>query len=188
MINETNGKRKFFTLLLLFIIAPIIGGLYGIIHDQFTYTISPEYYTKFKFNMFEIPEGFPERIRVAMVGWDATWWMGVPIGIILGLTGLIHKDAKTMLYVTLKSFLLVIIIAFLTGLIGLLIGEFSLANKPISTFSDWYIPYGLVDFKNFISVGSMHNFSYLGGAIGLVAGIIYSIRKKIATDRLTTDY
>lgn len=44
--------KKFLILILIILIAPIIGGLYGILHDQLTYTISPEYYTKFKFYQF----------------------------------------------------------------------------------------------------------------------------------------
>jgi len=41
-----------------------------------------------------------------------------------------------------------------------------------------YIPYTVKDIDSYIIVGSIHNFSYLGGAIGLVVGIIYSIRKR----------
>lgn len=39
--------KKFLMFLLTIALAPLIGGLYGILHDQLTYTISPEYYTKF---------------------------------------------------------------------------------------------------------------------------------------------
>ena len=83
-------------------LAPLIGGLYGILHDQLTYTISPEYYTKFKFYQFGLMDIgneaiFPNtRIEVSAVGFMATWWMGLPIGLILGLVGLVHKDNKQM--------------------------------------------------------------------------------------------
>ena len=46
--------KKFLTLILIVIIAALTGGIYGAIHDQLTYTISPEYYTKFKFIQFEL--------------------------------------------------------------------------------------------------------------------------------------
>jgi len=173
--------KKTFILLAIIFIAPFIAGIYGILHDQISYTISHEYYTKFKFIQFHIAEALPYRFGVALVGWYATWWMGIPIGIILGLVGLIHKSHKTMFRVTMKSFGITMIIALVTGLIGLLYGELFLADKDISYFEHWFIPANLEDFRSFISVGSMHNFSYLGGLTGLIAGIVYQIIQKKKT-------
>lgn len=173
--------KKFLTLGFIISIAPLIAGIYGIIHDQITYTISPEYYTKFKFYQFGLIDVgdeaiFPNpRIQVCTVGFLATWWMGPPIGIILGLVGLIHENYKQMLLITLKAFVVTVIIAFITGLIGLAYGKIYLADTGV----DWWLPDNLVNTRDFISVGSMHNFSYLGGLIGLIAGIIYSVRHKL---------
>lgn len=167
-------------LLLIIGLGPLIGGLYGIIHDQLTYTISPEYYTKFKFYQFGLIDIgneaiFPNpRLEVSAVGFVATWWMGLPIGLILGLVGLTIKDNKQMFRTTLKAFVLTTIIAFITGLIGLAYGKLILADTGVS----WWLPNNLIDKKNFIAVGSMHNFSYLGGLTGLIAGIIYILRQK----------
>ena len=172
--------KKFLTLMLITGISPFIGGLYGIIHDQLTYTISPEYYTKFKFYQFGLIDNgneaiFPNpRIEVSAVGFLATWWMGLLIGFILGLVGLIHTDSKAMFQITMKATLLTIAITFLTGLIGLGYGIFYLQNTDVN----WFLPKNLIDKPHFISVGSMHNFSYLGGVIGLIGGIIYSILQK----------
>lgn len=172
--------KKFWILLLIIVIAPVIGGLYGIIHDQLTYTISNEYYTKFKFIQFGFIDFGNEailpnpRLSVAVVGFLATWWMGIPIGIILGLVGLIHNDFKQMFKITMKAFVITVMVTFLTGLIGLAYGKIYLAKTGVS----WWLPDNLIDRKNFISVGSMHNFSYLGGLTGLIAGIIYIIKQK----------
>jgi hypothetical protein len=174
---------KFLTLLVLIAVSCFLAGLYGILHDQLTYTISPEYYTKFKFYQFGFMDMgdeaiFPNpRIEVSAVGLFATWWMGIPIGVILGLVGLIHKDWRTMFKVTLQSFIVTILIAFVTGLIGLAYGHIYLAGKSKAEFGNWYIPDNLIDFESFIKVGSMHNFSYLGGLTGLICGIIYTIVK-----------
>ena len=172
--------KRFLTLLLIIALAPLIGGMYGVLHDQLTYTISPEYYTKFKFYQFGLTDVgkeaiFPNpRIAVSAVGFMATWWMGLPIGLILGLVGLIHKDNKQMFRVTMLAIIVTVIVAFATGLAGLAYGKLYLADKGV----DWWLPDNLIDTKNFIAVGSMHNFSYLGGLTGLIAGIIYSVRKK----------
>lgn len=172
--------KKFLLLLLIVCIAPFIGGLYGILNDQLTYSIAPEYYTKFKFYQFGLinkgmATNFPiPRIQVSIVGFMATWWMGLPIGFILGLVGLLHQTPKQMFSVTLKAIGVTIMVAFVTGLIGLAYGKFYLAETGVS----WWLPEDLIDTKNFIAVGSMHNFSYIGGVLGLFSGIGYSVYQK----------
>lgn len=185
--------KKFFTLLLIIITASVLGGIYGIINDQITYSISEEYYTKFKFDQFNITYYWglgknigggktPEiilknpRFGVSIVGALATWWVGLIIGIILGLVGLIHKTWKQMFQVTLKAIVLTTCVALVSGLFGLGYGYFVLLENP----PNWYLPDHLIDRDSFIMVGSMHNFSYLGGLIGLVFGIRYSIKRKKA--------
>jgi hypothetical protein len=47
---------------------------------------------------------------------------------------------------------------------------------------NWYIPEQTKNIQNFINVGSIHNFGYIGGLIGLFAGIYYmnrSIKKDV---------
>jgi hypothetical protein len=185
--------NKFIALILILIIAPILGGIYGIIHDQITYTISSEYYTKFKFIQFGLEnwglgdnigtEINPEiilknpRFGAGIVGTLATWWVGMIIGIILGFIGLIHRNGKIMFISTMKAFFLTTGIALLTGIIGLEYGRIFLTkNLP-----NWNLPKNLVNIDNFIMVGSMHNFSYLGGLIGLIIGIIYSMKQNRKT-------
>lgn len=171
--------KKFLTVFLIAGFASLPAGIYGILHDQFTYSISPEYYTKFKFIQFGLDEieYYSLRKKVAIVGFLATWWFGLFLGLILGIFGLRHKDWKTMLKVSITSIFIALIVAFIVGIIGLLYGKFTLSNQPESEFNSWFIPEHLIDFRSFISVGSMHNFSYIGGMIGLIAGLIYSFKK-----------
>ena len=175
-------KTSIFVLTVFFSI--IIAGIYGILHDELTYTISHEYYTKFKFIQFQpwIGNGaftlqYP-RISVAVVGFLATWWTGLYIGFAQGLIGYIHKDPKVMMNAIRKAILITIIVAFSVGLYGLFYGKLHLTKIGVN----WYLPDNLIEKENFIAVGSMHNFSYLGGLLGLVAGIIYQIIKKIKTE------
>ncbi len=171
--------KKFLILLLIIILAPMIGGMYGIIHDQLTYSISEEYYTKFKFIQFGLVDPGIEnvvqrpRLYASIVGFLATWWMGLPIGIILGLVGLMHADYKLMFNYTMQAILITLIVAFTIGLVGLVYGELILAKTGVN----WWLPENLVDVRNFISVGSMHNFGYVGGITGLIVGIIYIVRQ-----------
>ena len=175
---KLNSGMKRNLILLIIVLSPLIGGIYGILNDQLTYTISPEYYTKFKFYQFglvDLVNGTNPRIGALVVGFLATWWVGLPIGIILGLVGLIHRNSRQMFYVSLRAILVTIIVAFAIGLIGLGYGKFYLVDTGVN----WWFPDNLIDKENFIAVGSMHNFSYyFGGPIGLIAGVIYNIRQK----------
>ena len=165
--------KKLGIFIVLILMAPFIGGLYGIIHDQITYTISPEYYTKLKFYQFGLvglnEEWNPEspRLYVALVGFLATWWMGIIIGLILGLLGLLLQDWKIMFQVVLRAIIIAVIITILAGFVGLIYGS------AFFQHANWKLPINIIDEKSFIIVGSMHNFSYLGGLIGLIIGIKY---------------
>jgi hypothetical protein len=176
--------KTFLTLIGIIIGGCLVAGLYGILHDQLTYTISPEYYTKFKFYQFGLLDKgnetifeFP-RFQVSIVGFMATWWMGIPIATVLGLFSL-HSDRKFMIQIAMKGFIVTMIIAFLSGLYGLYYGFTHLSHQPKENFRRWFIPDNLVDFKSFIAVGSMHNESYMGGLYGLLGGIAYIIWRKV---------
>lgn len=175
--------KKFLAFGLIIFLSVFIAGFYGVLHDQLTYSISPEYYTKFKFIQFgmyaygEDTVLAQPRLYVAFVGFLATWWMGPPIGFILALVGLLQKDAKRMMSVTLLALAIAVAITFFTGIGGLIYGKYILSETGV----DWWLPDTLTEKKNFIAVGSMHNFSYLGGLLGVFAGIFYSVtQRKVA--------
>lgn len=177
--------KKLFAFIVILISACILSGIYGILHDQLTYTISPEYYTKFKFYQFGLKYGgseaiFPNpRVMVSIIGFNATWWVGVPIGIILGLVGLIHEDWRLMVRYVSGGFLITMLVALIAGLSGLVYGFVVLADRPRASFTHWYIPENVVHFENFISVGSMHNMSYAGGMMGMVFGGAYVVWMRV---------
>ena len=158
------------------IIAIILSGLYGIVHDQVTYSISPEYFTKFKYQQFGIePARFgSDRQVVAIIGFLASWWMGIFIGILLGLTGLIFNSYKIMRKAIINGIKVTLLTTILFAILGFLWGKFYLVKAGV----DWPLPDGLVDKDHFIIVGSVHNFSYLGGIAGILFAIIYMVRRR----------
>ena len=167
--------RKFGVLASTIFNSAILAGLYGIIHDQVTYSISAEYFARFKFEQFALePAWFGgHRQTVAVIGFLASWWTGIIIGIVLGLTALIYKDHQTMRKAIRKSILLTFCVAVFTSFIGYFYGR---AHSAKSDLSSW-IPNDVVDKQSFYVVGSIHNFSYLGGLLGLIGGIIWLVRK-----------
>lgn len=153
-----------------FVLAAIVAaGLFGIVHDQISYTVSPEYYTRFKFLQFRMLDALvPERLRAAQVGWRATWWMGLLLGILTGLPALLYRTAHSMQRHLMFSLPLAIAVALLCALAGLAYGCWQTrSGVHLMHYSAWFIPPGLHDIHRFICVGYMHNAAYLGGVLAV---------------------
>lgn len=168
--------RKALVLLLTVLTMPLVGGLYGALHDQLSYTISPEYFTHFKYHQFGFePSWFGgHRPTVAVIGFLASWWVGAFIGVVLGLVCLRFRTARWMLRMLLRGTLMTLCIAAVSALAGLLYAqvELALAGLPQRNF-----PLGVTDPEAFHSVGTMHLFSYEGGVLGLLVAVLYLFRQ-----------
>ncbi|GHU28396.1 hypothetical protein FACS1894172_00870 [Spirochaetia bacterium] len=161
--------KKLLVFVLLFVISCVMAGLYGFLHDQISWTLSPEYFTQLKFQQFFIPELFHNRLGAGIVGILATWWMGLVIGIVLIPVGLVIPGWKNYLTGMIKVLGIVALTALLIGTGALIYG---LLNYRIDTMPRFSTPVGVNDPVRFSVVGTMHNFSYLGGIVGIVTGIV----------------
>jgi len=171
---------KFRVYLLILVVSMLIAGLYGILHNQISYTVSPEYFTKFKFRTFGLVESrLPARILASIVGFLASWWMGIPIGLLVGGMGFIQSEPARMLRVSLKALVVVVGVALLVGLAGLACGWVQTTHIDVAEYRGWYIPDDVTDLRRFLCAGYMHNASYLGGVLGIPVAWAYQIVKKI---------
>lgn len=169
---------RFLTYLGLVIAALLVAGVYGALHDQISYSVSSEYFTKFKYIQFGLVDApMPDRVKAGVIGFLATWWMGVPIGLFVGAFGFLHRPAKVMVDRTLKAFGIVACVALTVGIGGLIYGWFFASHDP-ADYHGWFLPEDLEFPRNFLAVGQMHNFSYLGGVVGLVAGIVFQFLQR----------
>ena len=171
------SKPLFFFSVLLCTI--IIASCYGILHDQVTYTISPEYYTRFKFIQFGlVDEGvnlpMNHRLAAMIVGIMATWWVGLTIGLFYAGILSFFEMQPGLYRLYFKTVALTFGIAALFGITGFLYGRFHL----IATGVSWHLPEQLADKSAFICVGSIHNYSYMGGIAGCMAGILFLLYNK----------
>ncbi len=174
--------KKLLIYVLLIILAVVLAGFYGIIHNQISYTISSEYFTKFKFRQFGFVDmPLPERVRASMVGFLASWWMGIPIGLLVGAAGFLHRDYRRMFKVSVWSFGVVVIFTLLFGLCGLSYGYLQTASINIAEYRGWFIPDDVVNLRRFLCAGYMHNSSYLGGVLAIVAAWIFQVMVKRRT-------
>jgi hypothetical protein len=174
--------KNFGVYILIVVLAVFMAGLYGIAHNQISYSVAPEYFTKFKFRQFGFTDTpLPERVRASMVGFLASWWMGVPIGLLIGAAGFIHRGWQRMLHVSLWSVLVAVAFTLLFGLGGLLYGYFQTAQIDVTEYRGWFIPDDVTDLRRFLCAGYMHNSSYLGGVLAIFVAWAFHIVVRVRT-------
>lgn len=152
----------------------LFAGVYGIVHDQLTFSLSSEYFTKYKYQQFGFePEDFGgDRMTVAVIGFFATWWTGLIIGFFLGLAGFIYNTYAEMKKGIINGLVVVFVVTVFFGIAGFIRGKFFLSSHAMDDF----MPGEVTDKASFVLVGSIHNYSYIGGAVGLILGIMYMFR------------
>jgi hypothetical protein len=147
------------------VFACIVAGAYGAIHDQISYTVAPSYYHEFKFIQFAIDSTLHNRFGASIVGWNATWWMGLLIGLPLYIAGLFIRDDREFCRQYLQSAIIVIATALLIGLAALAFAFMSIDEHHLPA---WMADRPVSDPVAFARAGTMHNYSYIGGFVGLL--------------------
>jgi len=154
------------------LVSVLIAGAYGVFHDQITYSISPEYFTKMKFDQFRHADfGFPKRIFVAEIGFLATWWVGLISGWVFTRIAFPVWPTGFAIRKISLALLIQIGITFAGGATGYLYAE----NHRIdfAYWADAYASLEIIDLSAFVKVAYIHTASYLGGLTGLVAGVVF---------------
>ena len=159
-------------------VGAVLAGLYGLIHDQVTYSISPEYFTKLKFAQFHYADfGLPARIFVAEIGFLATWWVGLVAGWFIARISVPTFSRQEAARCCARGFLIVIAFGFGAGIIGYVLGL--LHGSDYSSWESMAANLGVVDLPSFVRVAYIHNAGYLGGLVGLVSAIIHLRNRKL---------
>ena len=184
--------KKLLVYVLIVVLAVFLASLYGVVHNQVSYTVAPEYFTKFKFRQFALTDSpLPERVRASMVGFLASWWMGIPIGLLVGAAGFIHRGHRRMLRVSLWSLLVTVGFTLLFGLCGLLYGYLQTEHIVVAEYRGWFIPKDVTDLRRFLCAGYMHNSSYLGGVLAILVAwafhVVVRVRAKDAAQQNALD-
>lgn len=170
--------RKLGTFIAMIATAAVLAAAYGALHDQLSYTVSPEYYTRFKFDQFAVygVRELPPRLGAAVVGALATWWVGLFAGIVVAGAGLRHEAPAAMARATMRAYGFVALIALSAGLLGLLLGWIGFGSNEAAPYVDWWRPAGPTAPRRFHAAGMMHNAGYLGGAVGTLVAAACQIR------------
>ena len=152
----------------------LFASLYGILHDQLTYTLSPEYFTKLKFQQFAWADfGWPRRIFVAEIGLLASWWVGLIGGWFLARAGAADLPPHIRRPYVARSFALVALVTLTAGMIGWLYGTVAASSTSLSAWQIACHSLGVRDLPHFVIVAHIHNATYLGAALGILIAIFY---------------
>ena len=171
--------RQLPAMLAIAAVGTIAASLYGIVHDELTYTLSPEYFTRLKFQQFAWADiGWPRRVFVGQIGLLASWWVGLIGGWLVARAGAAqlpyairldrcrpcvcdcgHRHAnRRIARLDLRR----------TGRKEL--QPFGVAHRRES--------FGVHDLPSFVVVAYIHSATYLGAAIGVVLAILYVHRAR----------
>lgn len=155
---------------MLLLFGCLAAGVYGALHDQVSYTVSPDYFFAFKFHQFHIAPEWQNRLGAAIVGWRATWWMGVLIGAPLIVGSMFFPETRSGAKHCLIAFAVVLATALAFGLGALVWASLTVSEANLPPF---LFPDEVVDRVAFARVGLMHNASYFGGFLGIATGLVY---------------
>jgi hypothetical protein len=166
--------RQFPAMLAIAALGALAASLYGILHDQLTYTLAPEYFTHLKFQQFAWAElGWPRRAFVAEIGCLASWWVGLIGGWLVARAGAAELAPPLRWRVVARSFALVGLVTLTAGLAGWLGGTFVAHNSSLSNWQIARQSLGVRDLPAFVTVAYIHNATYLGAALGILIAILY---------------
>lgn len=159
------------------LLGAVVAGCYGALHDQISYAISPEYFTKLKFRQFSYADfGWPPQLFASVIGFLATWWVGLFAGWFVARGGLVEIPPRERRRHTLRTFAIVLITAALGGFIGAGLGVVMTRDGDLSGWAHWQHALRLEDPRSFVIVAYLHGAGYIGALIGLILAIVY-VRK-----------
>lgn len=160
-------------MLLLGLIGALIAGIYGALHDQVSYSISPEYFTRLKFKQFHWADrGWTPRVFASVVGFLATWWVGMFAGWFMSRAGLDELPRTIRRRVTAQGFGIVLMATVVFGVLGGMIGYFA-SRGELSSWDGWQERLALRDVPAFVIVAWIHGAGYAGALVGLVGALVY---------------
>jgi hypothetical protein len=172
-------RRRLPALIRVTLLSALFAGGYGAVHDQVSYTISSEYFTRFKFRQFADADfGWPARVFVGEVGFLATWWVGLIGGWILARMGLAELSERSPWYFTARTWAIAGAVAILCGGLGGLLGV-AHAQGDLSSWREWQETLELENLSGFVIVAYLHWGSYLGGLLGIILASVY-VEKTVA--------
>lgn len=154
------------------VVGAMVAGVFGIVHDQISYTISPEYYDRMKFEQFAYADiGLTGRWFVAQIGFLASWWVGFIAGWFLAR---VERSGHGWVGY-LRSLVWVMAGAVGASALGVVIGPRLLGGSL--EWGEALVTIGVTDAEGFNRVAGMHTGTYLGAVIAWVVVLVVRMRE-----------
>lgn len=172
--------RKLLFFGLLCGLAVLAAGIFGALHNQLSYSVGPSYFHDLKFDQFGIAEDQRGRLGASIVGWHASWWMGLIVGLPAFALGLILvRSSEAYLARGIAALFAVILLTFMASFIGLALGLIFVTPDLVDQLT--FLPPTAGDNLGFTRAGIMHDMSYLGGLLGTLLALVIMWRGRHAT-------
>ena len=154
--------------------AIFLASTYGFLHNQISYLISEQYFTKLKFSQLWSMDYLLEhpRLGAGLIGIISTWWFGMLSGLISGIIASSQSQFRAAWKSAIDAIIRILGITAIGSLIGILVGTFIVSQLNVN----WHLPVGITEERRFLIAGTMHTFSYIGGVIGLIYGIKFQVQ------------
>ena len=99
-------------------------GIYGMIYYQISYSISNEYYTKYRFLQYGLVNEDGDRIIhlrvfVSLIAFFSTWWFPFISGVVFGFFNLTQSSWKKLFQTSFVVILIAVLMTIISELIGL---------------------------------------------------------------------
>lgn len=153
------------------VVGALAAGVFGIVHDQVSYTISPEYFERMKFDQFAYADiGLTGRWFVAEIGFLGSWWVGFIAGWFLARVG----PGEWWNY--LRSLAWVMGGAVSASALGAGIGPW-LFGRSVE-WGEALVAMGVTDAEGFNRVAGMHSGAYVGAVLVWVVVMVRRVREE----------
>ncbi|HEX7711952.1 MAG TPA: hypothetical protein VF418_13550 [Sphingomonadaceae bacterium] len=150
--------------------------VYGILHDQVTAHVCVEYFT------IAHPPVFPTESPFLLArGWGviATWWVGLPLGIMLAAAARIGRNAKLGLAELRRPIILLMAFSGCAALLSGVVGASLVATKVMELPGEWSSLIPSHKWSAFAFDLWAHAASYLIGALGGLFLIGLTIKRRL---------
>lgn len=149
--------------------------IYGVLHDQVTARVCVEYFT-----IGHPPVFRTQSPTLLALGWGviATWWVGLPLGMILAVCArkgsLPRLNARELLRPVAIMLCVLGVTAFVFGVVGYLLAM----TDSVRLFGSLASAVPIEKHDAFIADLWAHNCSYFGGVVGTIALCVHVRRRR----------
>jgi hypothetical protein len=170
--------RKLAIYLLFIAVAIVIASIYGVAHHQITFSVSPEYYTKFKFIQTNLADTLAAqhmtqpRSAVVIAGVKTSWAIGAIVGVLLGLIALVFPSAENMFRAAWQALALTLLVSVLLAVGAYYYGPNAHIGAGAYDTMPRHLPDNLTNKPAFFRAASLQYGVLLGWCVGLFGGMI----------------